>query len=306
MAHSHPASVTDVYAEYIRLRRDGQNLEAAAHALTPMVETLDKSGHTQLKILIEQWEASESLHARMELSARVQPQPENPAPEPEAGMPPPRARSSVIQRIASPPRPAEPASPPASNLIRPIGPRPTTTVGTASDVAPTPGKIFCPHCGKPNNQGDNYCYACGHVLAMQRTGETQELDDDSALEPEVRWGSAYFGPGLRLVLMVRGGAHPLEFAVDKEMVLGRFSPGHHLKPDIDLAPYDAENLGVSRLHALIRRDDNTVHLVDLSSRNHTFVNGQRLFPREVRALHNGDEIRLGRLPIRVLFRAESG
>jgi pSer/pThr/pTyr-binding forkhead associated (FHA) protein len=48
--------------------------------------------------------------------------------------------------------------------------------------------------------------------------------------------------------------------------------------------------------------DNTVVIVDLDSVNHTYINGQRLHPKEVRVLRDGDELRLGKLSIKVTFK----
>ena len=75
-----------------------------------------------------------------------------------------------------------------------------------------------------------------------------------------------------------------------------------MKPDIDLAAFNAEELGVSRLHAVLKRHENTVSISDLNSKNNTYINGQRLHPNEVRALRDGDEIRLGRLAMKVSFK----
>jgi FHA domain len=56
--------------------------------------------------------------------------------------------------------------------------------------------------------------------------------------------------------------------------------------------------GVSRVHAAFERFGDSWCVRDLGSRNGTFVNGERVIGE--RALHSGDEIRLGRL--RLLFR----
>lgn len=59
---------------------------------------------------------------------------------------------------------------------------------------------------------------------------------------------------------------------------------------------------VSRRHALIRVQGDRAVIEDLGSKNGTFVRGERLLaPRE---LSDGDEIRLGRVPL--LFRVLSG
>ena len=67
---------------------------------------------------------------------------------------------------------------------------------------------------------------------------------------------------------------------------------------------DELSLGVSRLHAGLRRHGDTLVLTDLGSLNHTYVNGEQLHPHEVRVLHDGDEIRFGHLVARVYFRHE--
>ena len=50
-------------------------------------------------------------------------------------------------------------------------------------------------------------------------------------------------------------------------------------PDLDLAPFGAAEQGVSRRHAVIRRGEDTLTLVDLGSTNGTHLNGQRLDPQ---------------------------
>lgn len=70
---------------------------------------------------------------------------------------------------------------------------------------------------------------------------------------------------------------------------------------IDLNPYGAADKGVSRRHALLDRDQDTVTLMDLDSVSGTFLNGQWLQHLERRILRNGDEIRMGMLRVRVYF-----
>ncbi len=71
--------------------------------------------------------------------------------------------------------------------------------------------------------------------------------------------------------------------------------------DIDLSPFNGADKGVSRRHALLDRDQDTVTLMDLDSVGGTFLNGQWLQHLERRVLRNGDEIRMGALTARVYF-----
>ena len=74
-------------------------------------------------------------------------------------------------------------------------------------------------------------------------------------------------------------------------------------PDIDLSPYQAYARGVSRLHAVLKRESSHVFLMDLGSANGTFVNGKRLNPNVDHSIANGDVIALGKLKIQVLLKA---
>lgn len=73
--------------------------------------------------------------------------------------------------------------------------------------------------------------------------------------------------------------------------------------DVDLSPYGAYGMGVSRNHAEIRRSvtGEAIELRDLGSSNGTFYNDERLTWHGKQRLAHGDEFRLGDMKIRVLF-----
>lgn len=85
--------------------------------------------------------------------------------------------------------------------------------------------------------------------------------------------------------------------------LGRFDStlaqsGFHL----DLSPYKARENGVSRVHAQLHVENRKLYITDLGSTNGTYLMGQRLQTNVPSLLHNGDEIVIGRLSIKILFR----
>jgi hypothetical protein len=164
----------------------------------------------------------------------------------------------------------------------------------------------CPHCGKENADVDAYCYACGHILpaAVQEVhNATQQLADlYEAMEPRRRWGTAYFDRRNKLQIYLRDLDQTFTIEVNGEVVLGRSHDEPSLAlPDVDLTPYNAAEYGVSRRHLALTRDHDTISVVDLGSANNTYLNGQRLIPNEHRILRDNDELRLGRLVIRVAF-----
>ncbi len=86
-----------------------------------------------------------------------------------------------------------------------------------------------------------------------------------------------------------GSSRPRRIALEGEsFVIGRGRDAE-LHLDVD---------GVSRKHARITRVGQALSLVDLGSKNGTFLNGERI---DVAALHHGDRIQLGPVTLRFLL-----
>ena len=86
------------------------------------------------------------------------------------------------------------------------------------------------------------------------------------------------------------------------IVLGRLEVGGDFAPDLDLAPFDGQNAGVSRRHAALVQYNERLHLIDLDSANGTFINNRRVPPNQPVRLKDSDSVHLGslRLLIRVV------
>ncbi len=107
---------------------------------------------------------------------------------------------------------------------------------------------------------------------------------------------------MMLHIDVNGSSLPLVITPNEKTVIGRKDPTSGDSPDIDLSTYAAYQMGVSRAHAYIERAQDHLTLHDLNSRNGTFVNGQRITPEQPQLLHNGDEVRLGKIVLRLSYR----
>lgn len=83
------------------------------------------------------------------------------------------------------------------------------------------------------------------------------------------------------------------------MTLGRNHRETNTFPDIDLGPYNAEELGVSRQHLLLKLDGDRIFVMDMDSANGTKLNGEWLTPNQVYPLRHGDELTLGNMAIKV-------
>ena len=91
------------------------------------------------------------------------------------------------------------------------------------------------------------------------------------------------------------------FALSSEkIVLGRNSTTNNIVNDIDLTHFDTKKT-ISRRHAMVQRKNDQFLLYDLSSRNGTFVNGERISSREPYVLKPGDVVEFGIGGIKFIF-----
>ena len=166
--------------------------------------------------------------------------------------------------------------------------------------------ILCSNCQHQNVSGAMFCAECGAQLDGVETLVTQAITDEqieAELKKKAPRPDPVSSPGnswLSLHLMDSGKILPL--ASRNEFTLGRLSEGQPIMPDIDLTPYQAYASGVSRLHAVVKRDGNRVLVMDLGSSNGTYLNGRRLNPHVEEPLNHGDIVAVGKLKIQILLR----
>lgn len=116
------------------------------------------------------------------------------------------------------------------------------------------------------------------------------------------WGTAFIKNATDVVLHIADAQDPIVLPSKDKITIGRSDPNTSQFPDVDLTPFGAVEDGVSRSHACLQRtEDDTLNLIDMDSSNGTYLNGQRLIPHQPRILHDGDEIRVGRLTFRIYF-----
>lgn len=101
----------------------------------------------------------------------------------------------------------------------------------------------------------------------------------------------------RLVAVATGAAMALPATA--QAIIGRADPVSQFRPDLDLTAYGALEQGVGRRHVRLFVQDNQIMVEDMDSTNGTQINGQRLPPRQPKALRDGDQLQLGRLVLRI-------
>ena len=166
--------------------------------------------------------------------------------------------------------------------------------------------IICSNCQHENVSGTLFCVECGtqldgvETLTTQAIDQEQIADDMKSRSASVEPPSSPTNSWISLHLMDSGKILPLSSRT--EFTMGRLSEGQPIMPDIDLTPYQAYASGVSRLHAVVKREADRSVVMDLGSSNGTYLNGRRINPHTEEELKHGDVVALGKLKIQVLLR----
>ena len=93
--------------------------------------------------------------------------------------------------------------------------------------------------------------------------------------------------------------HAIRTSVRQVITIGRHDPSQGIRPDVDLAPYRGYYFGVSRRHAIILRQKNSLFVRSLNTTNGTGLNGQSLMPGLEYPIRNGDDLIIGGLSLKV-------
>jgi hypothetical protein len=157
--------------------------------------------------------------------------------------------------------------------------------------------VKCNFCHHDNRAGVYFCEECGKAIGSAATkyftGQLRDGTDEFPKQSDFRppRGAAISHDSITFQI----GDEHLGIDLKDNILIGRADPTSSRQPDVDLNPYDAVELGVSRRHAKIERNGNILSLIDLNSSNGTFVNGRRLASGQGYILRDGDEIRIGKL-----------
>lgn len=185
--------------------------------------------------------------------------------------------------------------------------------------------IQCPHCLHLNSPTAVVCEACGASFDdsdddVTTTGKLPELEpgaiaselplstttrrvDPGPEENIPRWGGAQINEKTQVVAHVLH--HDRTVTVDVQetgtVLLGRVKNVEVGISCLDLSEFEAVEAGVSRKHARFDLKDYSLYIMDLDSTNGTYLNGLRILPNQPRIVRDGDEIRLGRMRLQILF-----
>ena len=165
---------------------------------------------------------------------------------------------------------------------------------------------FCPSCHLINRADAAICIHCGKPLGplSEENLKTNTVDMETKFFPIDREENidkvSREAPAEGIAVYVSDQTHPVEVCLENEFVIGRLTDATEVKV-VDLTSYNANDLGVSRRHLLVRRAGKVYNVIDLNTTNGSWVNGQRLIPQLPFPITSGAQIRLGRMRIFLVF-----
>jgi pSer/pThr/pTyr-binding forkhead associated (FHA) protein len=164
----------------------------------------------------------------------------------------------------------------------------------------------CRECGATEYEGALFCRECGRSLISPSDQSTAQLPfSESLLDPvKPSQASQDVGPILearQVTFVIPSSGRRVSVPMQNKIEIGRADPGQNVVPELDLTSDNGAEYGVSRLHAVIQTSHRGVALVDMNSTNGTLLNNYRLPPELPYPLHNGDEVRFGRLLVHIFF-----
>ena len=167
----------------------------------------------------------------------------------------------------------------------------------AQSIASAPaGSEVCPSCGSLNPAGESFCSNCG---AMLGTAADANVAPVVAAQPVAAAPVMTSAPAaLSARLIVEADNQEFDLSGKDNVMLGREDAVSNIFPDVDLTPHGGEEGGVSRMHARIFVENGLYMIEDENSTNFTFLNRQKLTAKTPMALHDNDEIKLGRVLLR--------
>lgn len=155
----------------------------------------------------------------------------------------------------------------------------------------------CVHCNHENREGVVFCEQCGVALTAVSLSTRQFVGGEGFLKP-----TDELGPEHTVVFQIQDAEAPLVVQMRSQIMLGRLSESSPEATYINLAPYGADEAGVSRKHARLLCEGKALYLMDLNSTNGTSVNGEPLHAGVERRIRDGDELKLGQLKLYIYLK----
>ena len=164
----------------------------------------------------------------------------------------------------------------------------------------------CSTCKTENTPDSLACRNCGAWLDENPTNVVAIPDAGSPVNAPIQGVESFIDTALipedGVGIYIAGAPKPLYLHIHNELIIGRQADAT-LQAILDLSDLDAFAMGVSRRHAKIQRSASGFEIVDLGSRNGTWLNAERLTPNKPYPFTSGSQVRIGQMRLLVVYQS---
>lgn len=160
---------------------------------------------------------------------------------------------------------------------------------------------FCPVCHNLNKDTAFLCETCSSELGGKSTDHMLVTEYASLTADASAFIDTAMIPEGGVAIYIAGAPKPYYLSIDTELILGRQVNDTTAEAALDLTTLSAFNMGVSRRHAIIRRKGNDFEVLDLASRNGTWLNVMRLVPNKPYRFASGSQLRLAQMQLFIMY-----
>ena len=167
---------------------------------------------------------------------------------------------------------------------------------------------FCPACQLLNDATTTECMYCGVPFEGDKSSAvstTRQVQGDTAsltLEAQALLENVERDvPENGIAIYLTNHERPFDVRTDVDIVIGR-KTDETMGKMVDLTPFRAFEMGISRQHVRIQRVGRGYQITDLESTNGSWLNGERLLPDQPVPLPNAAQLRLGKMRFYVIYR----
>jgi hypothetical protein len=161
---------------------------------------------------------------------------------------------------------------------------------------------FCPMCHGKNAKDAMVCISCGASLDEKKydTTKNDEIEVTYSEKPEELYIDEAIIPKQGIAVYFAETTKPFVVRTDKEFIIGR-SLIPTTEAMLNLSDFDGFRMGLSRRHAMVRQAGTGYEIIDLSSTNGTWLNGERLIPYTPYPLPSSSRLLLSRIRLVVFY-----
>ena len=160
---------------------------------------------------------------------------------------------------------------------------------------------FCPVCHNLNKDTAFLCGTCSSELGGKSTSLMMITEYASLTADASAFIDTAMIPEDGVAIYIAGAPKTYYLSIDTELILGRQVDDATAEAALDLTALSAFNMGVSRRHAIIPRAGHDFEVLDLDSRNGTWLNVMRLVPNKPYRFASGSQLRLAQMQLFIMY-----